>query len=167
MAAQVPDAPINVANLPLVTSSTQIGLAWDAGAYNGGISILDYRITYDQGTSTWITLDDTVTLTTFTATSLSANVVYQFKIEARNVVGYSLVSSIISVRAAGVPDKVATPTTAANADTSVTVDWDVPTSDGGSPITSYRIEIRHTDGSSFSQDTADCNGASPGVISGT
>lgn len=76
MAAQVPDAPINVANKPLVTSSTQIGLEWTAGAYNGGTAITKYRVTYDQGTSTWITLDDTINVTNYIATSLTADTVY-------------------------------------------------------------------------------------------
>ena len=45
----VPDAPVNLARDSVTTTTTQIGLLWDAGASDGGQPILDYRIWYDQG----------------------------------------------------------------------------------------------------------------------
>jgi hypothetical protein len=44
---EVPDAPINLVNLPEVTSATQIGLTWEAGAENGGSEVIDFTIDYD------------------------------------------------------------------------------------------------------------------------
>lgn len=43
----VPDAPINLTNLPAVTSDSQIGIEWSDGASNGDAVIEDYRISYD------------------------------------------------------------------------------------------------------------------------
>lgn len=66
---------------------------------------------------------------------------YQFKVQARNTVGYSLDSEVITIRAARIPDA---PVNLVN-DLSVTTDerikitWsDVPY-DGGSPVIDYDI----------------------------
>jgi len=93
LAAQVPDAPMNLFNQPLVTNSEQVGFEWSAGAFNGGSVVIDYRVSYDQGTGTWLVLDSAVTATNYIATGLSADVVYAFKVESRNLLGYSAESS--------------------------------------------------------------------------
>lgn len=46
----VPDAPVNLQNDLSFTSSFTIGLSWEDGVSDGGSSVLDYRITYDQST---------------------------------------------------------------------------------------------------------------------
>lgn len=135
--AQVPDAPISLANNALKTSATQIGLTWSPGPFNGASTVIDYRISYDQGTGSWTMLRDGVTTTSYTATGLTADGVYVFKIEARNIKGYSAESSQITIRAAGIPDTPTTPTTTRNAD-NVDITWTAPL-DGGSPIDSYTI----------------------------
>lgn len=56
---RVPDVPINFANVPQITTATQIGLTWQAGPESGGTPVLDYTILYDQGlgaSSSFITL---------------------------------------------------------------------------------------------------------------
>ncbi len=47
IAAAVPDAPINLANVSAITSGIQIGLQWSAGASSGGSPVIDYSISYD------------------------------------------------------------------------------------------------------------------------
>jgi hypothetical protein len=49
-----PDAPISLASNAAITAATQIGLTWSAGAANGGAPVTDYRLTFDQGTGTWV-----------------------------------------------------------------------------------------------------------------
>lgn len=44
----VPDAPINLANVEVLTGATQIGMSWDEGFDNGGTSVIDYQIWTDQ-----------------------------------------------------------------------------------------------------------------------
>lgn len=70
-------------------------MEWTDGAFNGGIAILDYKVQYDQGTSTWVDLNTLVTATDYIALTLTADVVYTFKVAARNVVGYSADSTIV------------------------------------------------------------------------
>jgi hypothetical protein len=45
----------------------------------------------------------------------------------------------------------------------VTFTWTLP-SDGGSPITSYRIWIREEDETAFTQELTDCNGSIATII---
>jgi hypothetical protein len=48
LAAQIPDAPTHLSNIPFITNANQIGLAWVAPQFNGGSEILDYAIWYDN-----------------------------------------------------------------------------------------------------------------------
>jgi len=44
---QVPDAPINLANDPTVTSDSVIRFTWSQGLSNGGAEVIDYSVYYD------------------------------------------------------------------------------------------------------------------------
>ena len=46
IAAKVPDAPVNLSNMPEVTNAYQVGLTWAEGPYNGGSPLLDYQVSY-------------------------------------------------------------------------------------------------------------------------
>lgn len=49
LAAQIPDAPENLQNVPSDTSANQIGLTWDPPTFDGGSPVIDYRLWYDNG----------------------------------------------------------------------------------------------------------------------
>lgn len=81
MQAQVPDAPVNLANDASITRSTQIGLTWDEGFFNGASVVIDYKILmHDDATATWVTFAESITQTTYTATGLTADQTYLFKV---------------------------------------------------------------------------------------
>ena len=42
LAAKQPDAPLNLVNVPGLTTAYQIGLAWNDGVYDGASSVIDY-----------------------------------------------------------------------------------------------------------------------------
>jgi len=44
---RVPDAPISLSNVAGVTMGNQIGISWQEGPENGGLPVLDYRISFD------------------------------------------------------------------------------------------------------------------------
>jgi hypothetical protein len=46
LAAKVPDAPINLVNVPAVTTAYQVGLSWQDGPYNGGSPVIDYQVSF-------------------------------------------------------------------------------------------------------------------------
>ena len=71
---------------------TVIGLNWTAPTNNGGSPVIDYRISWDQGTGTgtYVSLALGITTVSYTTTAtLTANTFYSFKVESRNAVGYS------------------------------------------------------------------------------
>lgn len=162
---QLPDAPISLANNVAITSSSVVGLTWSAGVFDGASPIIDYRVFYDQGTGTWISLKTGITSTSYTVTGLTASQLYVFKVQARNIMGYSEFSSQVSIRAAGIPDQPTAPTTTINGNY-VDVAWTAPY-DGGSDILSYTIKLKQSDGTTFTAESTDCVGSDPTVMSTT
>jgi hypothetical protein len=88
LCARVPSAPTNLADNTAATSDLQIGITWMPG-FNGASLILDYRVSYDQASNNYVVIASGVTSTNFLVTSLNPGSTYKFKIEARNIVGYS------------------------------------------------------------------------------
>lgn len=63
--------------------------------------------------------------------------------------GYSSASNVVNILTAQVPAQPDAPTTNFESiDNSIVIDWIAP-DDGGSPITSYVIVIRQSDGATF------------------
>jgi hypothetical protein len=97
----VPDSPINLSNDVESTNAYLIRFTWTQGISNGGSNVIDYNIYYDQGLGTYILLAQKVTSTYFaTSSTLSPGVTYSFKLTARNSVGSSDYSEVISILAA-------------------------------------------------------------------
>jgi hypothetical protein len=64
----VPDAPIDLVNLPEITDAEKIGLSWNAGVSDGGISVIDYKIFYALEGEAYTELVSGVVPTTYTTT---------------------------------------------------------------------------------------------------
>jgi hypothetical protein len=94
----------------------------------------------------------------YTVGSLTPDLVYSFIVESRNLIGYSVVSVAVLVRAAAKPDQPSTPTTTVVSNTAVVVQWTAPFN-GGSSITAYTIQIRKSDGITFATDLVNCDGS--------
>jgi hypothetical protein len=103
-----------------------------------------------------------VTVTSYTSTGLTQNLSYKFKVEARNVAGYSLLSSSITILSAAVPTAPVAPTTQING-SNVVITW-TSNFNGGSSVTSYSITIVSSDGSNYYGDSANCSGGNPAVL---
>lgn len=43
----VPDAPVSIQNNEAVTTVNKIGITWSEGYSDGGLSVKDYRISWD------------------------------------------------------------------------------------------------------------------------
>ena len=68
-----------------------------------------------------------VTSTSYTQNGLSAGTTYAFKVRARNAVGLSSYSQVISIVAATIPSKPNAPTTSVIDEYQISVTWNLPT----------------------------------------
>lgn len=73
-------------------------------------------------------------------------------------------SDTVSILAAQRPDTPTAPTTEIYEQYSIKISWVEPFT-GGSPITSYLIKIRMVDGISYQEETANCDGSDPTILS--
>lgn len=138
-------------------------MTWSPGAFDGASPVIDYRISFDLGSGTWVPLATAVSSTSFTASGLIANTVYAFKVEARNLKGFSAYSSEFSIRAAAIPSTPSAPTTTVNGN-NVDITWTAP-NDGGSPFTAYTITLRQSDMTTYTAELTNCDGSNSGIIS--
>ena len=139
-----PTAP-NPPGAPTAVSATagqeQATVNWTAPASDGGSSITSYRVTPYIGTTAQTALSVPAPATSKTITGLAAGTAYTFKVAAVNAVGPGPDSSASNAVTPTAPSPPGAPT-AVNATAGqeqATVNWTAPASEGGGPITSYRI----------------------------
>jgi hypothetical protein len=78
LSASEPFAPINLANVPGVTTGYQIGLTWEDGAYDGGSPIIDYQVQYTLLGGTMTEYASGITDKSLTVTGLTPGSTYSF-----------------------------------------------------------------------------------------
>jgi hypothetical protein len=76
----ITDAPVDLANVPAITTSSQIGLTWSEGSTNGGSAVLDYSVSYGIATGSFTDSVTSIVSTSYTVVGLSAGVTYKFKV---------------------------------------------------------------------------------------
>ena len=134
-----PTAPTQ---LPPTSGNTTTTLTWTAPVSNGGSPITDYIVKRStNGGTNWTRIDSTVsTLTAYVATGLTNGTAYVFKVIAVNAVGISLPSATSSpVTPVSVPSGAVLLSVVAG-NTTATLTWTAPVSNGGSPITDYIVK---------------------------
>lgn len=56
LAAKLPDAPLNLVEVPGLTTGYQVGLVWNDGVYDGASPVIDYQVSYKQAGSNSYTI---------------------------------------------------------------------------------------------------------------
>ena len=140
-APTVPDAPTSlvISNV----GSKNVNLGWTAPEFNGGASIYDFKVelSRDEG-NTWTSAKQYAsTSQSISVSGLAPGTTYQIRVAAVNEVGASsyLTSSVTTLAT----DPVA-PTGLRAFDqstTSLALSWNLPTSNGGSAIVDYKVEV--------------------------
>ena len=144
-ASATPSAPATPPGAPQGLSATPgdttVSLTWSPPASDGGSPITNYKI-YRGTASGGETLKATIgNVLTYTDTTVTNGVTYYYQVSAVNSVGGGPLSNeasatpISSATVPGAPQDL----TATAGDTTVSLAWSPPTSNGGSPITNYLI----------------------------
>ena len=135
-------SPSVVTDLATAPGNRQVALTWTA-PNDGGTAITDYTIQFKATSdSSWITFTDPVIGTTGAiVTGLLNATSYDFRVATTNVVGTSAYSSAISGTPRTTPG-LPTSVTATPTNGQVTLSWTAPSSNGGSAVTDYIIEVK-------------------------
>lgn len=124
------------------TSISEINLSWTA-PNDGGSAITGYQI--DQKDGAWSTIIPNTgdTLTTYSVTGLAVDTTYKYRVSAINAIGIGPPSTISSATTYATSTVSSSPTNlqAFSGNNAVTLTWDVPSSDGGSPIIDYIVQF--------------------------
>ena len=148
------------------TSTGQIEVAWDAltSPATGGSSITSYQLLWDAGTGGAAATALVGLVSDYTQTSYLVSIsgapgsTYKFKLRPKNLYGLGADSSEVSIIASDVPSQMQVVTTSIQG-TSVRIQWAAPATNGAA-LTAYEIVVLQKDGTTYSQDLTNCNGAS-------
>src|SRR5262249_52821170 len=136
--ATAPGAPNLTGAAP---GTNSVSLAWSAPSSNGGSAITNYKVYRSTASGTETLLTTLGNVTSFTDTGLAAGVTYYYQVTAVNAPGESARSNEMSAppTAAATAPGAPPPTGATRGNTTASLAWTAPTSNGGSPITGYRV----------------------------
>jgi titin len=135
----------------LNSALTAITIEWDA-PYDGGSPITNYLIQSNMGDgTTFIQIGVTgAGSTSYQALSLSTSQIYEFRVVAVNDVGESLPSTPTPLVIATTPSQPGQPEKQLSTLTSISIVWEKPASDGGSPVINYAVKLESSAGAGFS-----------------
>uniref|UniRef100_A0A6Q2Z657 Titin n=1 Tax=Esox lucius TaxID=8010 RepID=A0A6Q2Z657_ESOLU len=135
-----PTGPIKIEEV----SCDYIVMSWESPENDGGVPINNYIVEAKDTTGTsWVELAATVIRTTFKAARLTTGITYQFRVKAQNRygIGPCIVSEqVMATYPFSVPEQPGIPEIVSFNKDSMTISWDEPISNGGSPILGYHIE---------------------------
>ena len=152
--ATVPDAPTRLTVVPSgVGGRNELRLNWNRPASDGGSNITGYRIEVSpNGISGWTVREANTgnTATSYTDGGLRPSTTRHYRVAAINDEGRGAFSNVASgTTNTGTPTAPRSLRARADGPTSITLTWDVPSSDNGSRVTGYRIRRRAAAGGSW------------------
>lgn len=140
-----PGPPTGPIKLDEVTADSLV-LTWNPPEYDGGCAINNYIVEKrDTSTTNWQIVSATVARTTIKAVRLKTGFEYQFRIAAENRYGKSpalLSDTIIAQYPFEVPGAPHSVVVQSATKESMLVVWEKPSSDGGSKILGYHLELK-------------------------
>lgn len=131
----VPWAPLNPSAAP---GPYELTIGWQPPVFNGGAPLLGYRLYRLNITGAYDLLNESGDGLIYVDRNLAAGVTYTYRVSAFNVAGEGARSEPV----AGQPLSVASAPLGLNAsggDRRVGLSWYPPSTDGGAPLTGYRL----------------------------
>uniref|UniRef100_A0A1I7VVS1 non-specific serine/threonine protein kinase n=1 Tax=Loa loa TaxID=7209 RepID=A0A1I7VVS1_LOALO len=126
------------------TSRHSVTLRWCPPEDDGGSEVTGYRIEYQEaGTPNWVRVIEAVGGNTYTVRGLDHGKQYRFRVRAENVMGLSepLVGApVVAKDPFDRPGPPSTPEIMGYSRNQISLLWNPPNNDGGSPILGYVIE---------------------------
>ena len=129
--------------------------------------ILSYWLEYDEGAGdniSWTTLvgnpsESLVLEYLVTGGAIIGGNPYQFRVRAKNALGWGPPSAIAIISASAAPGQMSTAQTQVDPgdDLAVRIFWNAPTANYDS-ITEYEVLVRHSDDITYSEETISCDG---------
>jgi hypothetical protein len=150
-----PDTPISVLKDAANTNNIQVAITWHPGPTFYGSAIIDYTVSYDQGSGSWTVAASNVLTTSYIKTGVATGTAYVFKVQARTEYGLSAYSDTVTVLAGSPPAIPAAPITTVNG-LNVEISWTAP-NNNGAPIIAYQVLIRKADGLTFAEELTYCD----------
>src|SRR5437016_3155054 len=135
LATAIPSAP---QNLQATAGTGNVTLSWQAPSSNGGSPITGYKIYRSSSSGTEGLLITIGNLTSYTNTGLASGHTYFYKVAAVNGIGTSSLSNEASATTLTIPSAPQNLQATAGIG-NVTLSWQAPSSNGGLPITNYKI----------------------------
>ena len=91
----LPDAPLSLAENTQVRDITTLGITWTDGVSDGGLAVLDYRLSIALSDESFTIVASGILAKSYIVTGLSTGSIYNFKVESRNAYKYSIYSDPI------------------------------------------------------------------------
>ena len=137
-APQPPSAPTGLTTSP--NQPAGVGLAWAAPGSSGTGPVTGYRIYRSTDGTAWGSLATIGNLLAFTDTTVADGATFHYSVAAINAVGEGP-RSVAAVAQRALPPTAPTNPVAAPASgkSGITVSWNAPTSNGGTPVTGYLL----------------------------
>src|SRR2546426_4576950 len=137
-AATPADVPSEPRALTATGVSGQVGLSWTDPVSNGGSAITGYNVYRGTSAGTETLLTTVGPVLAFTDGDVTPGTTYFYEVSAVNVVGEGPKSTEASATLATAPTTPRSLAAAAGLN-EATLTWAAPVSDGGSPITGYKV----------------------------
>jgi len=149
-----------------VAGNATVTLSWSPPLNDGGSTVTGYEVAYrDETSGEWTILDAAADATSMVVDGLTNGVGYVLRARAVTDVGDGDWSATMAATPATVPSAPPGVAVAAG-DTTVTVSWTTPTSNGGSPIVDYQLESSSDAGTTWVAVTDDASTANSAVATG-
>ncbi|CAF0846330.1 unnamed protein product [Brachionus calyciflorus] len=151
----LPDAP---KELKLVNQSSETAvLTWEPPAQDGGAKITGYNLEMNEcGSDDWFPVNDSLIRgTSFTVENLKPNIGYNFRIKAKNPVGWSAPSkqelTVVLKPEFVKPEAPGAPSVTKVGKKTAELTWTAPLKDGGAKINGYIVEKKQVNSDYWSR----------------